>query len=138
MSCLQPCDGCVFTNGTAANLEPYNALKAVLCSLGGVPFYCHHNVKWRQPEAHRKRSRSEIRKMDVCAGWKREISELAATGYFKSHRLIKRAHAELGLGALETFAGKLSKRRKAMAKKTLHGVIHALVKERDRPPMDTE
>lgn len=132
MTCINPCDGCAFTKGSEANREPYNALKAQLCLLGGLPFYCHHNLDWRKAETHEKKPRRVVREMDICGGWKREVAALARAGYFKTHRLIKRAYAQIGLGALETFASETDKREKATAKKALRGVIEALVKERDQ------
>src|SRR5687768_13908566 len=104
MSCSKPCEGCAFTEGSEANREPYNALKAQLCILGGLPFYCHHDMDWRNPDAHKKKSRQAVRQMEICAGWKREVAALARAGYFKANRLIKRAYGELGLCAVETFA----------------------------------
>jgi hypothetical protein len=131
MSCRKPCEGCAFTEGSAANREPYNALKAQICLLGGIPFHCHHNIEWWKPEAHKKKTRAQVQQMEICGGWQREVAKLAATGYFKTLRAEKKVYGQLGLGALETFVGGLEC-KKAMARRTLDRIIRALVKERDR------
>jgi len=97
--------------------------------LGGLPFYCHHNIDWWNPSLDGRMPRA--RDLTICAGWKREIQKLAATCYFKKHRAIKQSYAKIGLGALVHFIHGTSKREKATAMKTLDGVIRALVKERD-------
>jgi hypothetical protein len=99
MSCRKPCGGCAFTEGTAANREPYNALKAQICLMGGIPFHCHHNIEWWKPEEHKKKTREQVQKMEICRGWQREVAQLAATGYFKTLRAEKKVYGELGLGA---------------------------------------
>jgi len=129
MSCSKPCGECAFTKASAAYREPHNALKGVLCLLGGLPFYCHHNIDWWNPDLDGYMPRA--RDLDICAGWKRETQKLAATGYFKKHRMIKQTYAKIGLGALVTFIHGISKSEKAKAMKALDGVIRALVKERD-------
>jgi hypothetical protein len=131
MSSSKPCEGCAFTEGTEANLCPYNRLKGELCLLGGVPFYCHHDIDWRSPQTHKKKSRQEVRAIKVCAGWRREVAELAATGYFKTERAEKKANGELGLGALETFVHGFAC-KKAMAKRIVHRVVCALAKMRNQ------
>jgi protein gp37 len=40
-------DTCAFTPGSVANLEPHNNVKAKLCVLGPLPFFCHQNIDWQ-------------------------------------------------------------------------------------------
>jgi hypothetical protein len=99
---MNPCEGCAFTEGAAANLEPDNALRGRLAVLGAIPFYCHEGVDWQNPESH-KRTNCEIRDQNVCAGWKREVGELAKTGWYKRDGKMAKGFAIAGLGALEIF-----------------------------------
>jgi hypothetical protein len=126
-----PCEGCAFTEGSAANREPYNALKAQICLLGGIPFHCHRNIEWWKPEEHKKKTPEQVQQMEICGGWQREIAQLAATGYFKTERCRNKLLGQLALGALETFVHGF-KCKKATAKRTLDRIIRALVKERDK------
>ena len=132
MSCSKPCEECVFIRGTDANCEPYNALKPTSAFWAGFHSIAI-TISTCRTQTHTKGKLAiRFRKMDVCSGWKREILKLKATGYFKTHRAIKRAYDEIGLGALETFASDVGKRERETARKTLRGVIKALAKERDR------
>src|SRR5688572_13119984 len=91
---FSPCEGCALTEGAAANCEAHNSLKVQLCVLGGIPFFCHDNIDWRNPEMHRAtREQLRARGLRVCAGWKREVGDLAKSGYYKRARLIIRGFA---------------------------------------------
>ena len=48
MSSRTPCSDCAFKPGAGAYKEPYNRLKGIICSLGGIPFYCHDKIDWRK------------------------------------------------------------------------------------------
>jgi hypothetical protein len=89
------------TKGAAANLEPHNHLRAMLCVLGAIPFWCHENIRWRRKGSNivtPKDLRNEG--IQICAGWKREVARLAGAGYYKDHPDVTRFLAELGLGML--------------------------------------
>jgi hypothetical protein len=135
MEKINPCEGCAFTKGAAANLEPQNAIKSQFCVLGGLPFYCHHD------DTGAIRDMKELRKGDlrravqngdthICAGWKREVKELSATGYYRIALQTKRAFAMFGLGALQIFTSTKSKAKKERAARNLKDVILALNKAR--------
>jgi len=131
----EPCAGCAFTEGSEANLGPHNNLRAQLCLLGAIPFYCHHG---REGELRDLRDiRPEDRRREIqagrlvsCRGWKREVSVLSATGYYGRALDLKRAFAQLGIGALLTFTSTEDAARKRKAAKTLRDVIIALNRSR--------
>jgi hypothetical protein len=130
-----PCDGCAFTEGAVANCEPQNNLRSQLALLGGVPFYSHHltsgeevdldDFKPLTPELMRSLG------VQVCAGWRREVKELASTGYFIDNREAKRIYAIAGLGLLNQFLeAEQDSPEKQDASSKLRNVILALNKER--------
>jgi hypothetical protein len=106
-----PCEGCAFSEGAAANLEVHNRLKGLICLLGPLPFHCHHLKDGTDihadPKYHESMTREEFRKADmqICAGWKREVRELAATGYYRDNPLTRRGVAQAGLEHLKIFVG---------------------------------
>lgn len=69
-------------------------------------------------------------RMVICSGWKREVGELAAGGYYQKALQIKRAFAVFGLGALQIFLSAKNKAKKERAAKNLKDAILALNKER--------
>src|SRR5438105_11784385 len=76
-----PCEGCAFSPGAAANREPYNELRAEICKLGAVPFWCHHKMNWKKPSV--TEILASVREGHICQGWKREVAKLARTGWFR-------------------------------------------------------
>ena len=130
MSGNKPCAGCAFVKDTAANSEPYNALTAQICLLGGVPFYCHHDEDCTKPDAHKPKGRSAMR---ICAGWRRETAQLSRSGYFKIHKAEKRVYAQIALAALDTFTGKeTSQVDQKTAHRTLRDCLKWLFQARDK------
>lgn len=134
-NCISPCAGCAFTEGSEANLEPQNNIKAQFCLLGGIPFYCHHardgsiqSLQTVTPAERRERIQTGL--MIVCQGWRREVGKLAAEGYYTKAPAAKRAYAMLGLGALQIFLSEEEGEKKERAAQTLQDVILALNKER--------
>lgn len=99
------CEGCAFKSGAAANREPNNFLKAQLCALGALPFYCHDGQDWRDPESHSVATRREIRGrgIRICFGWKTAVGKLAREGHFREGRILKQCFAVAGLEALHGF-----------------------------------
>jgi hypothetical protein len=128
------CQGCAFKEGSEANREPHNNLKAQLCAHGGVPFYCHAVINWRDPKMHGKKTRKEIREggFRICGGWKREVAQLARAGFFGTafERLVKRAYAESGLEALVIFCASEEGEDKEDARRQLFDIICAFKKAR--------
>lgn len=47
--CKQPCAGCAFSHGAAANKEMFNHLRGLVCMLGPLPFVCHDGRDWKNP-----------------------------------------------------------------------------------------
>lgn len=97
-----PCEGCALTEGAAANCEPKNNLTAQLCVLGAIPFYCHEGFEWQaygdgDPMPKRKRAELKTLGATICQGWRREVKELAAAGYYDGHRESTRAIAVFGI-----------------------------------------
>jgi hypothetical protein len=104
------CETCAFRPGSDAARESNNYIKARLCALGGLPFYCHEGTNWKDPHSHRVASHAELRArgIRVCAGWKAEVGRLADAGHFRKGRLFKRALAFVGLESLIIFLSKES------------------------------
>jgi hypothetical protein len=93
------CDTCALGRGKGAACEPYNALRAQICVLGGIPFACHHNFNWRGGKVEWFKLPRNQRKM--CGGWQREVRALSLKGYFDEYRSIRRAVAEVALDSIE-------------------------------------
>lgn len=94
------CKTCALGN-TGAACEPYNALRAQICVLGGIPFACHEGFNWRGGAAEWFKIPRNQRKM--CGGWQREVRGLSLKGYYDEYREIRRAIAECALDAIEQF-----------------------------------
>lgn len=105
--CRGACEGCAFTEGAVASLEPVSSIKAELSLLGGLPFYCHHLRDGTEVDLddYKPFTPALMRGLgvQVCEGWRREVQALAATGYYKQNPAIKRLYAIGGLQALTTF-----------------------------------
>jgi hypothetical protein len=68
------CEGCAFTAGTEANLQPLTLLKATLCVRILEPFFCHDNlVDGKLPKGEEK----------LCAGYVEAMDVLHGRGYYK-------------------------------------------------------
>lgn len=92
------CETCALGN-TGAACEPYNALRAQICVLGGIPFGCHQEFNWQGGATEWFKIPPNQRKM--CGGWQREVRALSLKGYFDEYRSIRRALAECALDAIE-------------------------------------
>jgi hypothetical protein len=104
------CETCAFRPGSDAAREANNYIKARLCALGGVPFYCHEGTDWKDPASHVVKDYAELRGrgLRVCAGWKEETGRLARAGHFLKGRMFKRAFAIVGLESLILYLSKES------------------------------
>lgn len=111
VDCSKPCDTCAFTKGTEANLEPDNLLKAQVCVLTPHPFYCHHEIDWKNPKLPKKLSAQEKRSLGtkICRGWKNEVNKLAVTGYYKEDPLVTKLIGTKALQDLQFWLSKESK-----------------------------
>ena len=88
-----PCDSCALREGAAANKEPYNALRALICVLSGRPFWCHHGIAWQERDD--KLTHQECRTVGTCAGWRREVAKRKARGWFRD---VTRARVRAWMG----------------------------------------
>lgn len=103
--CGRPCDGCALTPGSKAALEVAPALKAMICVLGGIPFWCNHHdgVDRSAPaylprrEFHQMIDAGEVR---ICEGWRRDVRARAAAGELSA---MRRALAQAALELLDAF-----------------------------------
>lgn len=99
-----PCDGCAYADGAAANLEPDNRLKALVCALTGVPFWCHHGMNWQTTPKHLSRAEFQALNLHICEGWRREVSKRIKPGLAgKRRRLIRRWKGEAALMLIDEF-----------------------------------
>jgi hypothetical protein len=106
--CNKPCGGCALTKGAAANTEPNNHLAAMIAVLGPFPFYCHDAMDWRNDFTHYLPPRllKQRGELNVCEGWKREVRDLAETGYYGGEvedKRLRRTVARAALVALRDF-----------------------------------
>lgn len=92
------CETCAL-GASGAACEPYNALRAQICVLGGIPFVCHAGFNWRGGKVEWFKIPRNQRKM--CGGWQREVRALSLQGYYDEYRSIRRAVAECALDAIE-------------------------------------
>lgn len=131
----RPCATCALTEGSQAHREPHNNLRAQLCVMGAIPFYCHHDAAGNLrdlADMPRAMAAAEIRagRLRICEGWRRETKALALSGYFARAAELKRAFAQLGLGALQIFTASDDPKEKRRASKTLRDVLLTLWKSR--------
>lgn len=98
-----PCDECAFSK-KGAGTEPYNALRARVCSLGPLPFGCHHGTDWHGSSTwSAEKTAQTLRTVGICEGWRSEVRRLNAKGWFGKYRVIRRAVAKQALFCIEVF-----------------------------------
>lgn len=123
------CHGCAFKEGSAANREPNNSLRGMIAALGGVPFFCHESLDWKNQSG--AFSNDGIPRLPgvrprICNGWRAEVKRLAAAGRFSSGRLMLRSLARAALTALEEFLDSPKGKAKTQAHTRLTGLVEAL------------
>lgn len=112
-----PCSECAFRSGGAANDEPYNRLRGIICAHGAVPFFCHHDVPWRDKIAMAAFNREMARKAGVCQGWRRQVRILNDSGFYRDGFLtIRREIAKQCLQAIDLFTHSKGRRREKLRK----------------------
>lgn len=126
------CSSCAFRAGSETRGEFANVVKATLCELGGVPFYCHYSKAGE--DFHASKAKPPVQELRICEGWKARMQELKRDPQWTKRRRIRKAFAELALGALERLSGNENDEERRMALKTIERAIHALVL---RPPRCT-
>lgn len=117
----EACNSCAFGPIGGAADEPLNTFTAQICSFGALPFYCHHGrdgveYEWRNSPLGPLLLERSNRK--VCAGWRSQVAELNAAGYFKTSatRLIRRLVARRGLAMFHRFLDEENLHRKEKAR----------------------
>lgn len=99
-----PCAGCAFNPGAAANLEPNNRVRSEICALAGLPFMCHHGLQWDKPLGIYRGiafdTAGSTIPARVCAGWKSRVRELNLLGYFRNNRQARRHYGTMALKSL--------------------------------------
>jgi len=129
LNSTQSCLGCAYTEGTPANQEPWNNLRAQFCAMGAIPFVCHHGKDWlNAPQM--TLAEAYQNKYPICQGWRREVQELADAGYFNGSIRACRAYAQIGLELLGIVCDPSEKDDHAEALQGLKRVFDALIKHK--------
>ena len=124
-----PCGTCAYTCGSAANREPHNNLKAQICVLGGIPFYCHKGSdKWKDPKNHGIISKVRFKELNlpICQGWVRRVRALAKVGYYKKNPTTRKIIAQIAAESLEIFVSSKDRKEKRQALRTLGKMLNKL------------
>jgi hypothetical protein len=124
------CDTCAFRAASVTRQEPYNAMKATLCDLGGVPFYCHHDKDGN--DFHAATDKPPMSQLRICQGWAAQMRERAADPAWRKDRSLRKAFAQMALGALELLVDNDSKEDRARHLRTIRTAIEMLVLKRPR------
>lgn len=123
--CNIGCGTCAFREASDTRGEPYNVMKATLCQLGGVPFYCHYSKDGE--DFHASKSKPPVEQLQVCEGWKAAMREIKDDPRFNRSLRIRKAFAELGLGALEQLVDCDDEAKRKHALKVIGQVVERLV-----------
>jgi hypothetical protein len=120
--CNVGCGSCAFRDGSVTRHEPYNAIRAQICALGGVPFYCHRDMDGPVGDEFRGRLPPGI-PYTVCEGWKSEVRRRAKLSWWRESLRMRRTIARIALLHFEGFIDSDPKRKKhhlAVFKRALH------------------
>lgn len=124
---MNPCDTCAFRTGAAAHSEVYNRLRAQICAITGVPFWCHHGFDWKTKSKYITRAEFRERGMRICQGWRDEVRKHVKPGLEGAlRRLIRRSKGEAILRMIERFIGLSGKSKKAKA--AAHAELEAAIR----------
>jgi|ERR1700732_1421592 len=124
------CDTCAFRAGSDTRREPYNAMKATLCELGGVPFYCH--LDRAGVDFHASEDKPPASQLRICEGWKKAMRVVAQNPVWRKNRSLRKAFAEIGIGALERLVDNDDPEDRARHMKTVGMAVRALVLKKPR------
>lgn len=112
-----PCEGCAFSEGAAANREPYNLLRATVAAMTAHPFWCHHTKHGGliTAESHlMTHARHHALGLQICEGWRREVVKHVKPGLTTRQRLIRRWMGAGILQMIEEFIGSKGRRKKEL------------------------
>lgn len=124
-----PCQQCAFSK-QGAGKEPYNSLRARVCALGPVPFFCHHGLDWKdQKNWVGPILTQNCRQSGICEGWRAEVRRLAAKGWYGEFRIIKQLIAKHCLKLIDVFADEQDQTKKPEHVKKLQRMLKFLAKK---------
>jgi hypothetical protein len=126
-----PCGTCAFRKGCETAGEPDNVLKAEICAAAGLPFFCHHETNMHLLE--RQPMRDELRANGICRGWQVEVRKRNAAGFFKTHRIYRKAIGRAAILLLDMFIAAKSKREKKSILTKLRDALFILKRPDLRP-----
>lgn len=113
----EQCADCAFKEGGAANKEVYNRLRGTVCALGGVPFFCHHDIDWESQHSWTAAQKKKMcRRSGICAGWTVRVNDLRQKGYYDQFRVIRHAVAEQCLLAIDLMIDAKGKTKRKMSR----------------------
>lgn len=129
------CDSCAFGKTGGAADEANNRLKGLLCALGPIPFFCHHDrdgkeYDWKNDILGPMVLPPEKRK--VCAGWQAEVRKRKAKGFFlvDGYRTIRKFVAARATRMLDrSIATNVGPDEKKAARKELEKCSEFLIKK---------
>jgi hypothetical protein len=124
------CDSCAFREASVTRREPYNTMKAMLCDLGGVPFYCHHDRSGH--DFHADEVKPDVKELRICQGWAAKMRERAKDPRWREGRKLRKSLAQLGLGALELLVDNKDAQDRKSKLRTIRIVIEMLVLKKPR------
>lgn len=124
--CNIGCGSCAFRKSSPTRAEPYNAIRALLCELGGVPFYCHYDKSGRDFH-HTPDDKPVLVQLRVCEGWKAAVRKRAANPEWREDRSLRKTVAGVALGAVERLAQPYEPHEREQLLKTIADSIAALV-----------
>lgn len=90
------CASCAFRRGSPTRYEPYNAIRAKICALGGVPFYCHDGFDGPPGDEYRGQFPPGAPRR-VCCGWKAEVAANAKQPWWRDSRSMRQTVARIAL-----------------------------------------
>lgn len=129
--CDVGCESCAFRLASETRREPYNTMKATLCDLGGVPFYCHYDKAGH--DFHADEAKPVVEQLKVCEGWKQAMRKRSKDSRWMEGRTLRKSLAQLALGALELLVDNEDAQDRKTKLRTIRIVIEMLVLKKPRP-----
>ena len=125
-----PCESCAFREGAAAHNEVYNRLRAQICALTGVPFWCHHTTSGADITGSSSfKTKAEVSAVGlrICEGWKREVVQNVKPGPATFKRLVRRWKGEAILEMIEEFVRSEGEDKQEVLQRLDHAIrtLHA-------------
>lgn len=128
--CDVGCQSCAFRADSITRREPYNALRAKVCALGAVPFYCHQGLDGPPGEQYRDQFPPGAPRR-VCQGWKQETASLAKQSWWRESLRVRRWIARIALVHIDLAIGREGS-LKMEHWNVVHRAVDLLVQRRPR------